>query len=187
MVVLLLNATVRQKNCFLDANDDDEVDCLTPEGDICEALDFDLDGYADTCGNQVGIEIVPHQFDKFFEGAVSDCFCPDDCQIDGDGDGVSDCVDSDGLICTPESSDGLTADNCVTANVPTSIDGSDYGGVVVECYCPTIDCELDVIGNGEIDCVTPLLEAFAIHRMMEQDLLLLAYKISEQRFHHMSP
>ena len=106
------------ENCFLDANDDDEVDCLTPEGDICEALDFDLDGYADTCGNQVGIEIVPHQFDKFFEGAVSDCFCPDDCQIDGDGDGVSDCVDSDGLTCTPESSDGVTADNCVTADVP---------------------------------------------------------------------
>ena len=35
MVVLLLNATVRQK-IVLDANDDDEVDCLTPEGDIAK-------------------------------------------------------------------------------------------------------------------------------------------------------
>ena len=32
---------------------------------ISRSIGFDLDGYADICGNQVGIEIVPHQFDKF--------------------------------------------------------------------------------------------------------------------------
>ena len=59
------------------------------------------------------------------------------------------------MTCTPDSSDGDTADNCVTAVAPASIGGDEYGGVVVECYCPTIDCQLDVLGNGEVDCLTP--------------------------------
>ena len=59
------------------------------------------------------------------------------------------------MTCTPESSDGLTADNCVVATTPASINGSDYGGIVVECYCPTTDCQLDVLGDGDVDCLTP--------------------------------
>ena len=59
------------------------------------------------------------------------------------------------MTCTPDSSDGITADNCVTAVAPASIGGDEYGGIVVECYCPTLDCQLDVIDNGEIDCLTP--------------------------------
>ena len=52
------------EKCFLDANDDDEVDCLTPEGDICAPFDDDLNGYADTCGNQLGVEVEPHQYEN---------------------------------------------------------------------------------------------------------------------------
>ena len=31
---------------------------------------------------------------------------------------------------------------------------NDYYGLEVDCYCPTIDRELDVIGDGLIDCLT---------------------------------
>ena len=33
---------------------------------------------------------------------------------------------------------------------PVTVSGNDYYGLEVDCYCPTIDCELDVIGDGLI-------------------------------------
>ena len=60
--------------------------------------------------------------------------CPsDDCTADIDNDGISDCRDGDGQVCTPD---------------PTaSCDGGIYAGVVGECICND-DCSdcVDALG-----------------------------------------
>ena len=72
----------------------------TGYSDCEDTVDTIFPGNAEVCDSRFNNCTHPQQ--SAFEGVVSDCFCPDDCQIDGDGDGVSDCVDSDGLTCTQE-------------------------------------------------------------------------------------
>lgn len=98
----------------------------------------------------------PQDFD--FEGVISDCFCgTSDCEIDQDGDAISDCVDSLGDMCEPVDEDGDNyADNCEESTTSVDILGTEYFGIDVECYCPTTDCELDIVDDEyAIDCVTP--------------------------------
>ena len=33
--------------------------------------------------------------------------------------------------------------------------GQGLMGVEVDCYCPSTDCQLDVLGDGSSDCLTP--------------------------------
>ena len=57
------------------------------------------------------VSILKTTIKRLSRSCVS-CFCPDDCQMTV-MEMVYQVVDSDGLTCTPESSDGVTADNCV--------------------------------------------------------------------------
>ena len=94
-----------------------------------------------------------------FEGVVGDCLCPTD---DLDNDGIQDvclstnCSDIYGSSCTPSDVDanGYVVD-CAISTTPATINGTDYHGAEVECYCPTTDCQLDVLANGASDCLTP--------------------------------
>ena len=91
-----------------------------------------------------------------YRGVVGDCFCPStDCQIDGDGDGNSDCVDSSGLSCTPtdDTGDGF-ADDCSESTVALVILGQDYFSVEADCYCPEETCGYDWNGDITSRCYT---------------------------------
>ena len=83
--------------------------------------------------------------------------------IDGDGDGISDCRDSGGNVCTPADEDENNfADECSESTTAVTIAGTDYFGLEVECYCPTEDCQLDINGDGETDCYTPTGDVCAV-------------------------
>ncbi|MEC8380306.1 MAG: putative metal-binding motif-containing protein [Myxococcota bacterium] len=110
----------------------------------------------EVCDGQFNNCDHPQQFD--FLGVVSDCFCPSsDCQIDITGDGISDCVDSDGLTCTPVDTEGNNyADSCEASLTAITVANNDYYSMEVGCYCPTEDCQLDVVDDDyTFDCITP--------------------------------
>ncbi len=72
---------------------------------------------------------------------ILDCYCPSTtCTIDTNDDGLSDCRDGNGSVCTPvdDNGDG-TADVC---------EGGVFGGVVGDCFCDE-NCEncSDALGN----------------------------------------
>ena len=102
-----------------------------------------------------------HPQKSSFEGVVSDCLCPTD---DTDGDGTDDaclatgCLDTNGASCTPvdEDQNGYVDDAyCAVSSTPENQTGFGFFGAEVDCYCPSADCQLDVLGNGASDCVTP--------------------------------
>ena len=68
-------------------------DCIDEDGTVFPLQEEICDGKFNDC------EHPQNPYQKEYRGVVSDCFCPDDCEIDGDGDGISDCVDSNGLTC----------------------------------------------------------------------------------------
>ena len=90
-----------------------------------------------------------------YRGVVGDCCPSTDCQIDGDGDGNSDCVDSSGLSCTPtdNTGDGF-ADDCSESTVALVILGQDYFSVEADCYCPEETCGYDWNGDITSRCYT---------------------------------
>ena len=112
----------------------------------------DCDGIFNDCA---------HPQKSAFEGVVSDCLCPTD---DTDGDGTDDaclttgCLDTSGASCTPvdEDQNGYVDDvYCAISTTPENQTGYGFLGAEVDCYCPSSDCQLDVLGNGSSDCVTP--------------------------------
>ena len=122
-------------------------DCDDTNAVVYDSAPEDCDGVFNDCNH-------PQKSD--FEGVISDCYCPTmDCTIDNNGDNLSDCIDSTGNTCTPESADGVHADYCNTPSSPISIGGTNYYSVEAACYCPESDCLLDTTGDGAIDCITP--------------------------------
>ena len=101
-----------------------------------------------------------HPQKSAFEGVVSDCMCPT-ADTNGDGDDscvATGCLDNNGATCTPvdEDADGyVDAPYCAISTTPRTSDWSRFDGCGSRCYCPSTDCQLDVLGDGSSDCLTP--------------------------------
>ena len=71
-------------DCQIDIDNDTISDCRNVDGQICNPIDLDIDGIADTCeGGVLG-------------GVVGSCFCDDNCE---------NCFDSFGNECEADAQD----------------------------------------------------------------------------------
>ena len=139
-------------------------DCFDDEGAIMPDVEETCDGQFNNCN---------HPQLSAFEGVVSDCFCPsEDCTIDEDGNGFL--IVEILLERSVHRSMRMKTTRLTLVLQLQFRQRSTEAFLAVwklDCYCPSLDCSLDVLGNGEIDCLTPR-EWCALRLTMVQELLL---------------
>ena len=170
-------------NTLLDCKDDDNTvyphateicdtqynDCLDPNYSVSgipdAEQDLDGDGFAQCDANAfdcddddpsrypAAVEICDGQFNNCshqlldaFEGVavLNDCYCDDE--------NAQNCLTLAGDVCTPVSVVRLVTAETITAS--NSSGTADYTHQEAGCYCPDVDCTIDVTGDGQSDCLT---------------------------------
>ena len=63
--------------------------------------------------------------------------------------------------------------DCAISTTPATINGTDYYGAEVECYCPTTDCHPDVLANGASDCPTPVGDVCIPSSVIDPDMTIV--------------
>ena len=79
--------------------------------------------------------------ENFVGASGADCFCDDTTG--------SNCVDSSGASCLVN----VNLVDLIQLSTPETVNSVNYEYQQVECYCSTLDCEIDVDGDGASDCL----------------------------------